>query len=86
MIALLGASTSVFAGEDMKSDKMMKSEMKMMDKSGDGMISKDEYMNHHEMMFEKMKKNKDGMVDMKDMSMMMHKEKEKAMMKDGMHK
>ncbi len=77
--ALLGASASVMAMDDMKMD------MKMMDKNGDGMISKQEFMNHHEMMFEKMKKNKDGMVDMKDMSMMMDKDKD-HMMKGEMKK
>ncbi len=47
--------------------------MKMMDTNKDGMISKDEFMKHHEMMWDKMKKNSAGSVDMKDMEAM-HKE------------
>ena len=43
---------------------------KMMDTNGDGMISKDEFMKHHEQMWERMKKNSDGMVDVKTMPMM----------------
>ena len=45
--------------------------MKMMDTNGDGMISKEEFMKHHETMYDKMKKNSNGMVSMKDMQMMM---------------
>jgi hypothetical protein len=84
--ALVGASTSAIA-MDMHGD--MKMDMKMMDANGDGMISKEEFMKHHEMMYDKMKKNKDGMVDMKDMGMMPKgkakgkgNEKGDAMMKD----
>lgn len=47
-------------------------DFKAMDKNGDGMISKDEFMKFHEMMFDKMKKNSAGMVDMKEMEMMHH--------------
>jgi hypothetical protein len=45
-------------------------DMKSMDTNNDGMISKQEFMAHHEKMYDQMKKNKDGMVDMKDMGMM----------------
>ena len=45
--------------------------MKMMDTNGDGMISKDEFIKHHEMMYDKMKKSSNGMVSVKDMQMMM---------------
>ena len=45
-------------------------DMKAMDTNSDGMVSKDEYMKYQEAQYEKMKKNKDGMVDMKDMGMM----------------
>ncbi|MFT5534417.1 MAG: hypothetical protein ACI8WM_002299 [Burkholderiaceae bacterium] len=41
--------------------------MKEMDANGDGMISKEEFMKHHEKMFDAMPKNKDGLVDMKAM-------------------
>ena len=58
-------------------------EMKMMDGNSDGMISKAEYMKHHEMMFANMKKSKGDMVDMKDMMMMQEGgTKGGAMMKD----
>jgi Ca2+-binding EF-hand superfamily protein len=50
----------------------MKMDMKMMDSNGDGMISKDEFMKFHEMMFDKMKKNKSGMIDTHDMDAMHH--------------
>lgn len=36
--------------------------MKAMDKDGDKMVSKAEFMKMHEAMFEKMDKNKDGMI------------------------
>ena len=62
---------------NMKSDmKMM--DMKMMDKDSDGMISKTEFMNAHEMMFDHMK-NSEGMISVKDMAMM-----KKNMMKNKM--
>ena len=46
-------------------------DMKMMDTNNDGMISKEEFMKHHESMYEKMKKGSNGMVSTKDMQMMM---------------
>ncbi len=39
---------------------------KAMDSNSDGMISKDEFMKHHEAMFDKMKKGNNGMVSLKD--------------------
>jgi hypothetical protein len=45
--------------------------MKMMDTNGDGMISKEEFMKHHEIMYDKMKKNSNGSVSLNDMHMMM---------------
>ena len=62
--------------------------MKMMDTNGDGAISKDEFMKHHEMMWDKMKKNSAGNVDIKDMQAM-HNEmaaKHEMMMKDDKKK
>ena len=53
-------------GMDMK-DGMS---MKMMDTNNDAMISKEEFMKHHETMYDKMKKDSNGMVSMKDMQMM----------------
>ena len=79
--ALLSASASAFAMDHMKMDHMkndcMAMQMKTMDANGDGMISKSEYMNHQTMQWEKMSKNKSGMVSVKDMEMMhkdMHKD------------
>ncbi len=67
--AILLASGSAFANHHLKGE----GHMKKMDANGDGMISKDEFMKHHEAMWDKMKKNSAGSVDMKDMEMM-HKE------------
>lgn len=71
-VALIGVSASAMAMDDpkmgMKMD--MKMGMKMVDANGDGAVSKEEFMKHHEMMYDKMKKNKSGTVDLKDMSMM----------------
>ena len=46
-------------------------DMKMIDTNNDGMISKEEFMKHHESMYDKMKKGSNGMVSLKDMQMMM---------------
>lgn len=93
-VALIGASASAAPVDAKKMD--MKMDMKMMDANGDGMISKDEFMKYHEMMFDKMKKNNSGMVDLKDMEMMhqnmqmmhkgMAKEKDHTPMKDKVAK
>jgi hypothetical protein len=70
-------ATGAFAMDDMKSQGMMM-DMNAMDTNHDGMISKKEFMKYHEDMWAKMKKNKAGMVDIKDMEMM-----HGGMMKDG---
>lgn len=62
--ALLAATASAMAGGG--GHKM---DHKMMDTNGDGMISKDEFMKHQEMMWDKMKKNPTGMIAVKDMDM-----------------
>jgi hypothetical protein len=46
-------------------------DMSMMGASGDGTVSKEEFMKHHEAMFDRMKKDGNGRVSMKDMHMMM---------------
>jgi len=84
--SIAGASLPVFAMD-------MAKHMKMMDANADGMISKDEFMKHHEGMYDEMKKNKSGMVSVKDMQMMMMKDhgkmgsgkemKHEGMSKDG---
>ena len=45
-------------------------DMKMMDVNNDAMISREEFMKHHESMYDKMKKGSNGMVSMKDMQTM----------------
>jgi hypothetical protein len=72
LVAAAFVATGAFAMDDMMMD------MKAMDTNHDGMISKKEFMKFHEDMWAKMKKNKSGMVDMKDMEMMRG-----SMMKDG---
>lgn len=75
LAAVLSFSTaSIMAGDDhkhMKSMDMksMDMKMKMMDKDGDGMISKTEFMDAHEMMFDQMK-NSQGMISVEDMQKM----------------
>ena len=75
--SLAGVSIAAVAMDDMKPQGMMM-DMKAMDTNHDGMISKKEFMKFHEDMWAKMKKNKSGMVDIKDMEMM-----HEGMMKDG---
>jgi hypothetical protein len=71
--------------EMMNKDMMHKNgmNMKSLDTNNDGMISKQEFMTHHEKMYDSMKKNKDGMVDLKDMGMGMGMGGEKGMMSDA---
>ncbi|MEO8223586.1 MAG: hypothetical protein ABI661_02190 [Gammaproteobacteria bacterium] len=76
----LGLALPVLADDMMGDHKMSEHEMMMsMDTNKDGMVSKDEYMKHHEQMWMKMKKNGKGMVELKSMDMM----KDDKMMNDG---
>ena len=81
-LAFAGATSPAWAKDDKKMD--MKMDMKSMDTNGDGMISKEEFMKFHEMMFDMMKKNKSGMVDIKEVEamhrdmQMMHMDKSKG--------
>jgi len=71
-VGLAMSSVSVMAmDKNMKAMEMNLRTMdpKMMDKDGDGMISKSEFMEAHEMMFDRMK-NSDGMISVKDMQKM----------------
>ena len=86
MVLLAGVSGCAQDGMmkrgDMKGNMAMKDGMgmqmvKMMDANNDGMISRDEFMKHHDSMYDKMKKGSNGMVSMMDMQMMM----EEMMMK-----
>ena len=84
-LALMGAGACAMAADDTRMGEHMdmKKHMKMMDTNGDGMISKDEFMKYHEMMFDKMKKNKSGMVDIKEFEMMHHDMEHKGMDKEA---
>src|ERR1700686_237551 len=83
--SLASVSISAVAMDDMKPQGMMM-EMKAMDTNHDGMISKKEFMKFHEEMWAKMKKNKSGMVDIKDMEQMHNSMMKDGAMKDGMMK
>ena len=81
LAALLAASLSGCAQDSMmmrqgsmQGGASMKGgmDMKMMDANNDAMISKEEFMKHHEAMYDKMKKGSNGMISVKDMQMMMH--------------
>lgn len=80
---VLLASAFVATGAFAASDGMMM-DMKKIDANGDGMISKKEFMKHHEHMWSMMKKSKGGLVSVKDMEAM-HADmmKDGSMMKDG---
>ena len=77
LFAAAFVATGAFAMDDMKPQSMMM-DMNAMDTNHDGMISKQEFMKFHEKMWAKMKKNKSGMVNIKDMEMM-----HAGMMQDG---
>ncbi len=55
-------------GGGMGSMMNMMRHMQTMDADGDGMVSKEEFAKTHKAMFDSMPKNKEGLVDMKDMS------------------
>ena len=78
--ALMCATGFAFANDGMKHDGMHPG-MAAMDANGDGMISKDEFMNFHQAQWDKMPKNKDGMVMMKDLEKM---HQDMMMKHDGM--
>ena len=70
------AQDSMMKRDGMQGNMAMKDGMgmqmvKMMDMNNDGMISRDEFMKHHEAMYDKMKKGSGGMVSVMDMQMEM---------------
>ena len=74
LAAICGAGVAVSAQETVKKTETMKETMPLpsgmamqMDSNRDGMVSKDEFMKHHEAMFDRMKKGPNGMVSVKDM-------------------
>ena len=68
-MAEAGGETNVNAGQAAKVDEgKCGSKMKgMMDADKDGKVSKDEFIKHHEHMFEMMDKDKNGMLDDSEM-------------------
>ena len=54
----------------MKCSHMKADHIKAMDLNSDGMITREEFTKHHEMMFDKMEKNPKGAVDIKKFGMM----------------
>jgi hypothetical protein len=72
VVAGIFASSSylAIAADDMKSGKgmMMGNMMKKMDTDNDGMLSKEEFMSGHEMMFDRMK-GENGMIALSDKQM-----------------
>jgi len=80
-MVLVCSSTVATAAEPMmkgSSDSAMSmGSMKSMDTNGDGMISRNEWTKHHDMMWNKMQKTPGGMVDMKSMETM-HDDKMKS--------
>ncbi len=75
--ALLVIGSLATADDSMMNHGHMMTRMKAMDTNGDGKISKEEYMAYYEKKWIKMKKDENGMVDLKSMAMadgMMHEE------------
>ncbi len=71
--AVAGAQTSgPKPGDTMANQKTMQNEIdfKVMDTNGDGMISREEYVNYYGGRFDRMKRNDKGMVMMNDVMMM----------------
>lgn len=60
--ALLAGTTLSFAATDMKMS---------MDTNADGMVSKQEFLSHHEALYDKMDKGGKGMMPVRDMEMSM---------------
>jgi Ca2+-binding EF-hand superfamily protein len=85
-LATMTISTSAGGKMEMEMDKkgMAGMHMQMMDADGDGKISKDEFMQGHEKMFNAMDQNKDGVLDANELKMMMHQGRmtHKGMMKN----
>ena len=68
--ALLCVSLPLLAAGDMECHHGMMMKPQAMDTDNDGTLSKEEFMKAHEAIWDKMTKNKDGLVNLKDMRMM----------------
>lgn len=80
---LMCVTTLAFADPGAGPQAMHSAMMSAIDANGDGLISKEEFMNFHAAQWDKLPKDKDGMVAMKDMhhmhQSMMHKGCEEMM-------
>lgn len=63
------ASPGGMMGGNMQGMMNMMRQMQAMDANRDGLLSKEEFTKAHDAMFDAMPKNKDGLVEMKDMAM-----------------
>ncbi len=71
--AVLGLAGQAVAQTTMKEEKKMAAKemrMKAMDANNDGMVSRDEFNKYHETMWEKTKRNAQGMAMMGDVNAM----------------
>jgi hypothetical protein len=89
LLAIAGSALLVIGSLAMADDSMMNhghmmTTMQAMDTNGDGKISKAEYMAYYEKMWTTMKKDENGMVDLKSMGMGDGMMQDKATSKDSM--
>jgi hypothetical protein len=66
VLTTVGCST--MRGHDMQSGNGMMMHMKSFDSNGDGMLTREEFMKAHEVMFDQMK-GSNGMINLKQMPM-----------------